>query len=73
MNLSVDNLKTPDNPKLKRIADAILYILPLEIGAIMAAPFDETIKLWLIYGLTNISIIIKGMSKFTGTNINYDE
>lgn len=69
MALTLDNLKKPDNPKLKKLADIILYILPLEIGSIMAAPFDETAKLWLIFGLTEISIIVKAISKLSGIQI----
>jgi hypothetical protein len=69
MILTLDNLKAPDNPKLKKIANIVLYILPLEIGAIMAAPFNETTKLWLIFGLTEISIIVKAVSKLSGIQI----
>lgn len=69
MALTLDNLKKADNPKLKKIADIVLYILPLEIGAIMAAPFGETTKLWLIFGLTEISIIVKAISKLSGIQI----
>jgi predicted phosphoadenosine phosphosulfate sulfurtransferase len=65
MNISVDNLKKPSNKKWKRVADFFLFTLPLYIGAIIALPIDESIKLWVNFGVTILTITLKGFTKLT--------
>jgi hypothetical protein len=65
MELRFSNFTKPSEPKFKRVADTLLYSLPLYLGAILALPIDETIKLWINFGVTMITITIKTLSKFT--------
>jgi hypothetical protein len=61
----IENLSKPSNKEWKRVADTLLYTLPLYLGAIMSLPVSETVKLWLNFGVTIITVTIKGVSKFT--------
>ena len=63
--LKISNLSKPSNKRWKSVADFFLYTLPLYLGAIMAAPFNENIKLWLVFGITVITVTLKGFTKFT--------
>lgn len=63
--LSIDNLGKPSNRKWKRIADFLLYTLPLYLGAVMALPINETVKLWINFSVTIVTVTIKGLTKFT--------
>ena len=65
MKLSLENLNKPSNRNLKKIADYLLFTLPLVITALMAAPMPEPIKLWVIFGLNIVVIAFKGLTKFT--------
>jgi hypothetical protein len=65
MNISVKNLNKPSHPVLKRIADYLLYTLPIILTSIMALPISEDAKLWLNFGLSVIIVLIKGATKFT--------
>ena len=65
MALSLSNLKKKDNKKIKAIVDWMLYTLPLYLGAIMAMPVPESVKLWLNFGVTILIITLKGASKFS--------
>lgn len=65
MNFSTENLKKPSNPVLKRIADYLLYTLPVILTSIMAVPIAEESKLWLNFGISVIIVLIKGATKFT--------
>jgi hypothetical protein len=65
MELKLENLKKPSNKKFKRIADYLLYTHPLISGALMAIPIEDSLKLWVIFGLNTIVILIKGATKFT--------
>lgn len=62
---STDNLNKPSNKKWKAVADFFLYTLPLYLGAIMALPITEDIKMWLNFGVSIAVISLKGVSKFT--------
>ena len=62
---STDNLNKPSNRKWKAVADFFLYTLPLYLGAIMALPITEDIKMWLNFGVSIAVISLKGVSKFT--------
>jgi len=61
----IDNLKKPDNRKLKAIADWLLYCLPLMNGAIIAMPLTTTQISWVLFGLNTAIVVFKGISKFT--------
>jgi predicted phosphoadenosine phosphosulfate sulfurtransferase len=63
--IKFSNLDKPSNKKWKAVADFFLYTLPLYLVAIMAAPLDENLKLWLTFGITILSISLKGFTKFT--------
>ena len=65
MNLSIENLQKPSHPKWKLVADFFLYSLPLYLGAVMTLPVDETIKMWINFGITIATITLKGLTKFT--------
>jgi len=69
MQFSVDNFSRPSNKRLKKIADIILYSLPLYLGAIMALPISDVWKMWLNFGVTIITVTIKGITKFTSEEI----
>jgi predicted phosphoadenosine phosphosulfate sulfurtransferase len=69
MNLSVDNLQKPSNKKWKAIADFFLYSLPLYLGAVMALPVSEEIKLWVTFGITILTVTLKGLTKFTSEDV----
>jgi predicted phosphoadenosine phosphosulfate sulfurtransferase len=65
MTLKYKNLNKPSNKKWKAIADFFLYSLPLYLGAVMALPVSDNIKLWITFGITIITVTLKGISKFT--------
>jgi hypothetical protein len=65
MNISLNNLKKPSNPLFKKIADYLLYTLPLVSTAIVAVPLPESAKLWIIFGLNIVVIGFKGLSKLS--------
>jgi hypothetical protein len=65
MNLSIDNLKKHDNKKLKKVADYLLYTLPLYLGAILALPLPERLKLYINFGVTILIVTAKGLTKFS--------
>lgn len=67
MTLSVGNFNKPSHPKWKKVADTILYTLPLYLGAIMALPISDTVKLWANFGVTIITVTIKAISKLTSS------
>jgi len=61
MKLSNFNKRTPIT--LKRIADTCLYSLPLWQLAVTQAPFGDTTKLWLVFGITSVVLIVKTVTK----------
>jgi len=62
---SLDNLTKPDNSKLKRIADTMLYTLPLVIALIPTLPLVDNTQKWIMFGLSIVIIGFKGLTKFT--------
>jgi len=65
MNISLDNLNKKDHPKAKRLADILLYTLPVISTGLISVPIPEHIQLWCIFILNTIVVIIKAISKFT--------
>jgi predicted phosphoadenosine phosphosulfate sulfurtransferase len=65
MSFSVSNFNKPSNKKWKGVADFFLYSLPLYLGSIMALPITDELKLWLNFGVTILTVTIKGITKFT--------
>lgn len=65
MRLNIKNFNKPSSKKFKLIADAILYTLPLYLGAIMTSPLSDSAKLWFNFIVTMLIITIKTISKFT--------
>ena len=63
--LKLSNLERPSNKRWKSIADFFLYTLPLYLGAIMALPIPEELKMWLNFAVSIAVISLKGLSKFT--------
>jgi len=63
--LKLSNLSKPSNKRWKSVADFFLYTLPLYLVAIMAAPLNEDFKLWATFGITMITVTLKGFTKFT--------
>jgi len=70
MRLSTDNLSKPSNRRWKAIADFFLYTLPLYLGAVITLPISETVKLWLTFGVTILTITLKALTKFTSEDEN---
>jgi predicted phosphoadenosine phosphosulfate sulfurtransferase len=64
-SLKISNLQKPSNKKWKSVADFFLYSLPLYLTAIIAAPIPENTKLWATFGISIITVTLKGFSKFT--------
>lgn len=60
-----NNLDKPDNIKLKKIADTMLYTLPLIITAIISSPFSDKTQNYIIFTLNMIVIGFKAFTKFT--------
>ena len=70
MKLSVQNLKKPSHKKFKLYADYILYsVLPAVTSAVLLMPISDTAQKWTIYGLTILSVVIKGLSKFSSEDL----
>ena len=65
MELKISNLKKPSNKEFKRIADFLLFTLPLYSGAVITLPINDTIKLWITFAFTLVIISLKGLTKFT--------
>lgn len=65
MDISFSNLKKPSDKSVKRVADFFLYTLPLYLGAVMALPLTEEVKLWVNFGVTLLIVTMKGFSKLT--------
>lgn len=63
--LSVKNLNRPSNKRWKAIADFFLFTMPLYLGAVLALPLTEEMKMWINFGVTVLIISLKGVSKFT--------
>lgn len=63
--LSVSNLGKPADPKYKKWADIALYMLMAELPIVAILPVSDTAKLWITLGLTQATVIIKAISKFT--------
>ena len=66
--ISIDNLDKPSNKKWKAIADFFLYTLPLYLTAIMAIPIDESLKLWIGFAFSMVTVTLKGFTKFTSND-----
>lgn len=69
MKFKIENLQKQSNKNWKKIADFFLYSLPLYLGAILALPVSEEVKLWLNFGVTMVIITLKTISKFTTEEI----
>ena len=65
MNLQLNNLGKPSHPKWKKIADIALYMLLAEIPIVATLPLSDNTKLWITLGLTQATILIKAITKFT--------
>ena len=65
MKLSINNLGKPADPKYKKIADIALYLLLAEIPIVATLPVSDTVKFWITLGLTQGTIAIKAITKFT--------
>lgn len=64
--ISIDNYykKTPRIAKL--IGDIMLFSAPLISAAVMAAPFAEPLKSWILFGVNMTLVIGKIITKFIG-------
>jgi len=69
MNISTKNLNKPSNRKWKKVADILLYTLPLYLTAVLALPLSENVTLWINFGVTMAIVTLKAFTKFT-TNEN---
>lgn len=65
MKFKISNLKKPSNKIFKRIADTLLYTLPLYLGAVIQVEMNPTTKMRIIFVLTVLTITLKGITKFT--------
>jgi hypothetical protein len=64
MKLSNYYKKTPE--RVKFWGDLMLFSAPLLSGAVMAAPFEEPIKSWILFGINMVLITGKIITKFIG-------
>jgi predicted phosphoadenosine phosphosulfate sulfurtransferase len=67
--LSAANLVKPSSKKWKSVADFFLYSLPIYLTTVMALPISEDIKMWINFGITMLTITLKGISKFTSEDV----
>lgn len=65
LGLSFDNVGKPANKRWKIVSKLLCRVLPVISGAIVSVPFDETIKVWLIFGCTVVVAIISALSELT--------
>lgn len=70
MELSYDNFNKPSNRKWKKVADILLYTLPLYLTAILALPLSDNLKMWLSFCVTILTVTIKAVTKFTSEDEN---
>lgn len=64
MKLSNYYTKTP--AVWKFWGDVMLFSAPLLSGVVVASPVNETVKLWVVFGLNIILVIGKILTKFVG-------
>ena len=67
IKLSNYSKKTPGTVHL--VGDIFLFSAPLISATVMAAPFTEPLKSWLLFGINMILVIGKIITKF----ITYEE
>lgn len=67
ISLSNYSKKTPATAKL--IGDVMLFSAPLISAAIMAAPFAEPLKSWLLFGFNVVLVVGKIITKFFGEEV----
>lgn len=65
MELKTSNWNKPSNKKWKLLADVMLYSLIGQLPILAALPIDETLKIWIGFGLAELILIFKVISKFT--------
>ena len=63
--IKLSNLGKPSHPKWKKIADIALYMLMAELPVVAMLPVSDTAKLWITLGLTQGTVLIKAITKFT--------
>ncbi len=62
----ISNLNRPSNKKFKRVADILLYLLPLYVPIIAALdPVSPKFSLWAVTVLSTVVVTLKGITKFT--------
>ena len=66
MTLRYENYYRRTPRRWKRFGDACLVGIPLISSAIMTAPMDETVKLWVIFACNITLAIAKIITKFIG-------
>lgn len=65
ISLSNYSKKTPATAKM--VGDIMLFSAPLISAAIMAAPFTEPLKSWLLFGFNIFLVIGKIITKFVSS------
>lgn len=63
--MKTSNLSKPDSKNWKKVSNFFLYTMPVYLTAIMTLPISETYKLWINFGITILTVTLKGFSKFT--------
>ena len=63
--IKLSNLGKPSNPNYKKIADIALYMLMAELPVVAMLPVSDNTKLWITLGLTQATVLIKAITKFT--------
>jgi len=66
MDISLSNYSKKTPATAKFIGDVMLFSAPLISAAIMAAPFDEPLKSWLLFGFNLVLVVGKIITKFFG-------
>lgn len=63
--MKLSNLGKPSHPKYKKLADIALYMLMAELPIVAILPVSDNTKLWITLGLTQATVLVKAITKFT--------
>ena len=74
MELKYSNINRPSNKKFKKIADTLLYCLPLYTPILAGLePVSPEFTLWAITIINVTVVTLKGITKFTAEEEVVDE
>jgi hypothetical protein len=68
MNVGMSNLGKPDHGLIKKVADYMLYTLPLLSPLVVTMPVSDNIQKWVLIAVNVTVVLFKGFSKFTASD-----